>query len=49
MSFPNGEVTCPLITVNPVLGFNSITENDLQICLKMMLIHMLDMSMVKLE
>jgi hypothetical protein len=29
MSFPNGEVTCPLITVNPVLGFNSITENDL--------------------
>jgi hypothetical protein len=29
MSFPNGEVTCPLITVSPVLGFNSITENDL--------------------
>jgi hypothetical protein len=29
MSFPNGRVTCPLITVSPVLGFVIITENDL--------------------
>jgi hypothetical protein len=32
MSFPNGEVTCPLITVNPVLGFNSLLEVIEQIC-----------------